>query len=311
MASPTIRFGLQIATPPDDPGSLATTAKAAEDAGFDVLTVSDHVGPGSLAPLPALAVAAAATDRIHLGTMVLNNDMRNPVQLGWEVASLQQLSGGRFELGIGAGHTPQEYAATGLTLDRPVVRKRRLAESVEILSALFEGEPVDHAGEHHRVEQAQVPPVTRPPILVGGNGSALLRHAASHADAIGLQGLGRTQPDGFRHDVRWTIGHLEDQLATIAAAAGQRRPELAALVQAAELTDDRDKAIDALLERVPTLAREDADATPYLAFGTVDELAAQFIESRNRWGLSYFTVRSLDLAPVVARVRELEGAAEA
>lgn len=310
MGTPTIRFGLQLAGSATEPGLVATQAKAAEDAGFDVVTVSDHVGPGGLAPLPTLAVAAAATSRIHIGTMVLNNDMRNPVQLGWEAATLQQLSGGRFELGIGAGHTPHEYAATGLDLDPPAVRKRRLAESVEILSALFDGDRVDHAGDHHRVEGAQVPPTARPPILVGGNGTALLTHAAGHADAIGLQGLGRTLADGHRHDVRWTIEHLEAQLATIAGAAGQRRPELAALVQAFEVTDDRDKAIDELLERVPSLARSDAEATPYLAFGTVDELANQFIAVRDRWGLSSFTVRSLDLAPVIARVRQLDGGTE-
>lgn len=310
MAPPTIRFGLQLPASAGDPATalddVVGQAKAAEAARFDVVTIADHVGPGLLAPLPTLARVAAATERIRLGTMVLNNDMRNPVQLGWETVTLQQLSGGRFELGLGAGHTPQEYRATGLTLDPPRVRKERLAESVEILSALFDGEPVDHDGQHHRLDRAQIPNAPRPPILVGGNGDALLTHAARFADSIGLQGLGRTRSDGHRHEVRWTIEHLERQLAAIEDGAGGRRPELAALVQAVVITDDRDATIEDFLERTPGLARADAEQTPYLAIGTVEELAAQFVAARDRWGLSYFTVRSLDLAPVIARVRQLD-----
>ncbi len=311
MGTPTIRFGLQLSATSDDVDTVAEQAVAAEQAGFDVVTVADHIGASFLAPLPTLARVAAATSRIRLGTMVLNNDMRNPVQLAWEAVTLQQLSGDRFEIGLGAGHTPHEYAATGITFDPPKVRKQRLAESVEILSALFDGQPVDRAGAHHSIERAELADVTRPPILVGGNGEALLSHAARHADAIGLQGLGRTKEDGHRHDVRWTIEHLERQLETISSAAGDRSPELAALVQAMVITDDREAAIDEFLERVPSLDRADAERTPYLAVGTIEELADQFIAARDQWGLSYFTVRSLELAPVIARVRELEAAAEA
>ncbi|MEL7206688.1 MAG: LLM class flavin-dependent oxidoreductase, partial [Actinomycetota bacterium] len=117
------RFSLQI-----DPSTadLDTVGRAAEEAGFDVLTTSDHVG-ASRSPLLALTHVAARTSSIGLGTMVLNNDMRNPVQLAWDAATLQHLSGGRFELGLGAGHTPHEYAATGITLDPPADRKARLA----------------------------------------------------------------------------------------------------------------------------------------------------------------------------------------
>jgi len=309
MGSPTIRFGLQLSATSDAAGGVADQAVAAEDAGFDVVTVADHIGTNYLAPLPTLAQVAAATSRIRFGTMVLNNDMRNPVQLGWEAVTLQQLGGDRFELGLGAGHTPHEYTATGIAFDHPKVRKQRLAESVEILSALFDGQPVDHPGTHQQTEGAQLADVARPPILVGGNGQALLTHAARHADAIGLQGLGRTQSDGHRHDVRWSIEHLEQQLTTISTAAGNRSPELAALVQGVVITDDREAAIDDFLERAPSLDRADAERTPYLAIGTIEEIAAQFIAARDDWGLSYFTVRSLELAPIIDRVRQLDGVA--
>lgn len=300
-----IRFGLQVSPAPDE---VASAARQAEAAGFDVVSVADHVGPGSLAPMTALAAMALATEHIGLGTLVLNNDMRNPVQLAWEAATLHRISGGRFELGLGAGHTPHEYAATGITFDEPATRKRRLAESVDIIRALVRGETVTVDGAHHRVTEAAIDaPEAPPPILVGGNGTALLTHAARAADIIGLQGLGRTLEDGHRHSVKWTIAHLERQLETIAAAAEPGGgPELNALVQQVAITDDREAAAGPLVERADGLTMADALATPYLAFGTVDELAAQFLAARDRWGISYFTVRSLDLAPVITRVRELE-----
>ncbi len=302
-----IRFGLQV-TPTAD--TIDTIGPAAEAAGFEVLTVADHVGPDLPSPLITLAGLAATTETIRVGTMVLNNDMRNPVQLAWDVATLQHQSGDRVELGLGAGHTPHEYAATGIGLDPPRIRKERLAESVELLGALLAGGPVDHDGVHYHVEGAELPPIERPPILVGGNGSHLLRHAAVNADAIGLQGLGRTREDGHRHEVKWSVEHLEAQLATIGAAAepAGRRPELQALVQSVVITDDRERALHEFLERAPSLSMDDAAATPYLAIGTVDEIAEQFVANNRRWGLSYLTVREPELGPIIRRVRELEAA---
>lgn len=149
------RFGLQITG--DHQADPVAAAVRAEALGFDVVTVSDHVGPGP-SPLPTLAAIAQGTSRIRLGTFVLNNDMRNPVQLAWDAATTDRLSGGRFELGLGAGHTPQEYAATGIELDGAQRPKRRLAESVEVIRRLVDGETMDHAGDHYRVEGARIDP---------------------------------------------------------------------------------------------------------------------------------------------------------
>lgn len=219
------------------------------------------------------------------------------------------MSGGRFELGPGAGHTPQEYAATGIGFDQPSIRKVRLAESIDIIRALFDRETVDHDGDHYHVSGARITVSRpRPRILIGGNGTALLHHAAAKADIIGLQGLGRTKADGHRHSVKFGLDHLEDQLAVIAYAARHREepPELNALVQVVDITDDRDRAIEELIDRVDDLTYE-AAATPYLAIGTVDEIADQMIEARNQWDISYFSVRTLDLAPVIAGVRLSQG----
>jgi probable F420-dependent oxidoreductase len=305
-----IRFGLQVSPTPD---TVQDVASEAEALGFDVISVADHIGPGSPPPLTVMTQLLGHTTSITVGSLVLNNDMRNPVQLAWDVAWLQNAHPGRVELGLGAGHTPQEYGATGVERADAASRKRRLAESVEIIIALFRDEVVDFDGECYSLVEAQVdPPLTPVPILVGGNGDRLLSHAAVHADIIGLQGLGRIREDGYRHAAKFQIDHLEAQLATIAGAAVERsdgRPHLQALVQVVDITDDREKALAAVLERVEGLTLDDALLTPYLAVGTVDELARQFVEARDRWGISYFTVRSPELAPVIARVAELEALA--
>ena len=169
--------------------------------------------------MTTLAAIATATERIRLGTFVLNNDMRNPVQLAWEAVSLDRLSGGRFELGLGAGHTPQEYAATGHP-DGPGGRPQGPARRVAA------GAPAAPLADGRR-PTADRAPVGRPvqdrvPLLVGGNGARLLGAAGELADIIGLQGLGRTLEDGHRHEVKWTAAHLDDQIA--AGARRRRRP---------------------------------------------------------------------------------------
>jgi probable F420-dependent oxidoreductase len=298
------RFGLAISSGfADKPVNAALEAEAS---GFDVAVIGDHIGP-ELAPMPTLAAIASATTSIRLGTNVINADVRNPVQLAWEAAALDRLSGGRFELGVGAGHTPQEYAAIGFVQDPPAVRKRRLMESVELLSALLAGRTVTHSGEFFDIADACIAEPGRPiRLLVGGNGQALLEHAGRHADIVGLQGLSRTLPDGHRHTVRWTPDHLENQLDQIRAGAGDRFDgiELSALVQVVDVTNDADAAIADLCKRVDGLSVSDVVETPYALIGTVDEIADKLEHCRQRWGISYFIVRDHDqFAPIIERLR--------
>lgn len=258
--------------------------------------------------MPTLAAIAAATTRIRLGTLVLNSDMRNPVQLAWEAVTVDRLSQGRLELGLGAGHTPQEYTATGIERSSPADRKRRLNETVEILRALFDGGTVDFDGEFHHVERAHIdrPVQHRLPILVGGNGDALLAHAGAHADIIGLQGLGRTHDDGHSHEVKWSVAHLDAQIEQVREGAGARFADLEfnALVQMAQITDDREAALTKVCERVEGLSMDDASATPYLLIGSVDEIVMHMLTCNQRWGINYFAVRELDdFEPVLRAVR--------
>lgn len=298
------RFGLQLRASLE--GDVLDEARRAEEAGFDVVLVADHVGPHGLSPMPTLAAIAAGTSTIRLGTLVLNGEMRNPVQLAWEASTIDHLSAGRFELGLGAGHTFHEFDECGIEMLPAGGRKQRLMAQVELLRALLDGRSAS-SEVLGAVEAAVVPAVQEHlPILVGGNGDALLRHAGAHADIIGLQGLGRTLEDGHRHEVRWTTEHLDRQLAQVRAGAGERMSEieLNALVQVVDITDDADAAVASLCERIPALDPASARELPYVLIGTVDEIVAQLRRCRERWGITYFAVRALEeFAPVIAAAR--------
>lgn len=304
------RFGLQVRDLP--PAELRATARAAEAAGFDVLHTADHVGAG-WAPLAALLAAAEATTRLRVGPLVLNNDFHHPVHLAREVVAIDRLTGGRFELGLGAGHAFPEYAAIGAPFDPPAVRKARLAEAVEVLRPLLDGEEVTYTGDHVRLAGVRIGRAhqDRLPILVAVNGERALAHAAVHADIVGLTGLGRTLSDGKRHEVRWGPERLDAAIGVVvdaATATGRSVPELHALVQVVTVTKDRRAAAEEFAAGIDGLSVDDALTTPFLALGTHGEIADHLLECRHRWGTSYFSVRDLEsFAPVIQRLRDLPG----
>lgn len=288
-----IRVGLQlIGEQVLDP---VASAQAAEAVGFDLVMVADHIGADRHSPMLNLTAMAVATERIRLGTYVLNNDMRHPVQLAWEAATLDRISGGRFELGLGAGHTPHEYSEVGIPLDAGGVRKARLREAVEIVRSLLDGETVDFDGEHYRIVDATITAAAqgRLPILVGAQGAAMLRHIGEHADGVGLMGLGRTLPDGHAHTVSWSAERLDEQVGLVweGAARHDRELDFSALVQVCEVTDDREAALAEVVDDEVGLTAEIAAATPYVAAGTVDEIAAHFRAGHERWGITTYVVR--------------------
>ena len=299
-----MRFGLQLRA--EDPTTVADEARQAEELGFDTVLVADHVG-SDWSPLLSLAIAAGATTTIRLGTFVLNAGLHHPLMLARDVATLDQLSGGRVELGLGAGHTPTEFAAAGVPLAPARERKARLAEFVEIVRALLDGGTVDFHGDHFSLTAASIGRRTvqeRLPILVGGSGPALLDHAARHADIVGFTGLGRTLPDGHRHTARFQPDVLDDEVALVRQAAAERIVELNVLVQVVDVTTDRRAAAAAIADRVDDLTVEAALATPFLALGTHDEIAEQLGVTEDRWGISYFVVREAEaFAPVIDRIR--------
>ena len=299
------RFGLQVVDAPG-PDALAAGARRAEDLGFDVIVVPDHVVAGAPAPLTALGFLAAATDRIRVGTMVLNNDFRHPALLARESAMVDLLSDGRLELGVGAGHAAPEYHELGLGFDPAPVRVERLEASVSILRRLFDGETVTVDGPHYRLHEHHLSPARRPTLLVGGNGDRVLRLAATQADIVGFTGLGPTGPDGQAHETRWAPDQIDATVGLVRAAAASRLDdlELSALVQHVAITTDRERAV----ERISTLTGVEPAvllAAPFLLIGTPDEIVDQLHDARARWGFSYFVTRDAEAtAPVIEALRD-------
>lgn len=302
------RFGVQCRGPADAAGWRALARKV-EDQGWSTLTVADHLDD-SLAPVPALMAAAAATSTLTVGSMVLANDYRHPVVVAKEAATIDLLSDGRFELGLGAGWTTADYEAAGFPLDRPGTRIARLAEAIEVVRGLWGPDPVTVEGDHYRITGlVGAPRPVRPGgprLVVGGGGERILRLAARTADVVAVNvnlAAGvideRAFPDG--------VPELTDRkLAWIRDAAGDRFGdlELQVRVHLAMVTDDR---AGVLGEMSPAfgLTPEQAAATPHALIGTVEEICDQLVERRERWGISYLGLSQAqldDFAPVVARL---------
>ncbi|MCU7725273.1 LLM class flavin-dependent oxidoreductase [Actinoplanes sp. KI2] len=273
-----VTFSLQAK--PTTAAAWLDLARHAERAGFASLYVPDHPGTG-VSPFVALAAAAAVTSRISLGSYVSNAGVREPILLASDVATLDVVSGGRAVLGVGAGHTPAEWAAVGRT--RPDVRGR-----------------VDHCIEVAERTRARLAEETRVqervPLLIGGGNTRLLRWAAGNADLIGLTGLGRTLEDGHMHQTRWRRDQIDAQVELCADTPTE------ALVQRFEVTDDAGATYATWAEE---FEEDEADlaAAPYAFAGTLAEIEAKLAEIERRWGIARYAVR----LPAVEAVETILG----
>lgn len=285
-------------------------ARKVEAHGYSVLLVPDHLA-SMLATMPAVMSAAAATTSLRVGTNVLNNDLRHPVVVAREAATIDLLTDGRFELGLGAGYMRIEYDQAGLTFDRGGVRVERLAEAVTIIKGLLGGNDVDFAGVHYRVTGHRIypPPVQRPrpPIIIGGNGPRLLALAAREADTVNFTGITFTKGGTVPDMTGWKVAGIDERMQVVRTAAGPRfdRIELSAQIQRVIVTDRRRDAADELRKNWPQLSVDEILEAPYALIGTVDEMVEALQARRDRWGISYFVTFEpfLDaLAPVVARL---------
>src|SRR6478752_116965 len=185
------KFRFAVIAPRSGSGKeLTELARKAEALGYSSFFVPDHFIEHDLAPTVALAHVAAVTDTLRVGPLVLGNDYKHPVVLARELATLDMLSDGRLELGIGAGWMTADYEKAGMPLDRPGVRIARLAESIAILKGLFADGPFTFHGEHYRVSEldGQPKPVQRPhpPFVIGGGGPKVLALAAQEAQIVGV-----------------------------------------------------------------------------------------------------------------------------
>jgi probable F420-dependent oxidoreductase len=302
------RFGVNLA----HAGSRTEWREIAlkvEALGYDTLTVPDHL-TDFIAPMPALVSAAEATTRLRVGTNVLNNDLRHPVLVAREAATVDLLTDGRLQLGLGAGSIESEYDAVGLSFDPGATRVDRLAEAVIIIKGLLGGEEVSFTGHHYRVTGHTIAPLPlqkpHPPVLIGGNGRNLLTLAAREADIVGLSGISFRQGGAAPPDLSgWRVAAIDERLGLMREAAGDRFPqlELNALVQRVVVTENRRSATEELTRRWTQLSADEILASPYVLIGTVDQIVEDLQARRERWGISYYVVQEpfIDaFAPVVA-----------
>jgi probable F420-dependent oxidoreductase len=287
-------------------------ARKIEDLGYSTLNVSDHLA-NLLAPMPAIVSAASATTRLRVGTNVLNNDLRHPVLVAHEAATVDILTDGRLQLGLGAGSIRAEYDAIGATFDTGGTRVARLAEATTIIKGLLAGEKVTLAGRHYRVSHHAIEPLPvqkpRPPILIGGNNRHLLSLAAREADVVGFSGITFRQGGAVPPDLSaWRVPATDERVGWVRAAAGADRFAslgLTVLVQRVVVTDDRRGAAEELTGRWPQLTADEFLQTPYLLIGTVEQMVEDLLARRKRWGFSSYVIREdyIDaFAPVLARV---------
>ncbi|HEY8059897.1 MAG TPA: TIGR03621 family F420-dependent LLM class oxidoreductase, partial [Acidimicrobiales bacterium] len=243
-------------------------------------------------------------------TMVLANDYRHPVVAAKEAATLDVLSDGRLEFGLGAGWMTTDYEASGIPLDPPGVRIERLAEALTVIKALFADGPVDHDGEHYQVTglEGTPKPVQRPhpPIVIGGGGPKVLALAAREADIVGLNINLAIGVIDERAGANATDEASQAKLDVVREAAGDRFDdlELHVRVHAVVVTDDR-RGMAELLAPALGISPTAALASPHALAGSVEEIADTLVERRERWGISYLglSVDGLDaMAPVVARL---------
>ncbi|HZX55791.1 MAG TPA: TIGR03621 family F420-dependent LLM class oxidoreductase [Ilumatobacteraceae bacterium] len=302
------RFGVQASTA-DDAHAWVRFARQVESLGYSTLTMPDHFGD-QLAPVPALMAAAAVTTTLRVGGLVWDNDYKHPVVLAKELATMDVLSGGRLEIGLGAGWLATDYQQSGIPYDSNKVRVDRFEEGLAVIKGAMRGEPFSFAGQHYTItDYAGAPrPVQAPcpPILVGGGGPRVLSIAAREADIVGINGnlaAGAIGPDAI---ASMTAAAVDQKIATVAAAAGSRLAEIEFNVRAfmVRVTDERQAARQQIADFVqvdPTMVSE----SPFVLIGTPAQMVDDLLQRRERWGFNYVIVGGEDVesfAPVVAEL---------
>jgi probable F420-dependent oxidoreductase len=284
-------------------------ARSVESMGYSAFTLPDHFGE-QMSPIGALMSAADATTTLRVGSLVFDNDYRHPVVLAKEVATLDVLSGGRFDLGIGAGWMVKDYTQSGIPYDAAGIRIERLEEAVKIVKGALTGEKFSFQGKHYTINGIEGAPAPvqkpHPPILMGGGGRKMLGVAAREANIVHVNyslSEGRINPALVRTGF---AAATEEKIGWIREAAGKRFHdlEIGLTIFFATVTDDRE-AVAAVI--APGMGAEPKDVLemPFFLIGTIDQLVEQLQERRERFGVSYVIVpgeTAEALAPVVERL---------
>lgn len=284
-------------------------ARLVESLGYRALYLPDHFGE-QLGPIAALMAAAAGTTTLRVGSLVFDNDYRHPVVLAKEVATLDLLSDGRFDFGLGAGWLASDYEQSGIGYDPPSVRIERMAEGLAIIKGLLGGGPFSFAGKHYKVTAAEGYPAPvqkpHPPIVMGGGGRRMLRLAAREADIVNVNydlREGRVNAALVRTGM---AAATDEKLGWIKQAAGRRmgKIEMSVTIFFANITEDRE-SVAAVIGRGFGADAADVLDTPHFLIGTVDEIVESLQARRERYGISYVILPgdvAEEFAPVVQRL---------
>ena len=314
MSDPTrpFRFLAAFQAVVDAP-ALIETARRAEATGYAAVVIPDHLIE-QLSPVVAMTAIAAATTTLRVGTFVLNNDLRHPAVLAQDLASIDVLSEGRLDIGIGAGWNQPEYEAIGLPFEPVGRRVGRLAEAMAVLKGCFADGPFTFRGEHYVVTDydGQPKPHQRPhpPLLIGGGGRRTLSLAARDADVIGLAPRIRPGPKSDPHSL--TVAATEEKIGWVREAAGDRFPHLELNIYPStwpvtitgHARAEADRVIDHLRGRTGVeLTSDEVLESPHLFIGSIDGLVTKLVGLRERLGISSVMLGEVDeLAPIVERL---------
>jgi len=302
------RFGVQVSSAPDG-ACWAELGRRVEGLGYSTITMPDHFGD-QLAPVPALTAVAAATTTLRMGALVYDNDYKHPLVLAKELATMDVLSDGRVEIGLGAGWLESDYRAAGIPYDRPGRRIDRFEEGLAVIKGCLAEGPFSFAGEHYTITDydGRPQPVQRPcpPLLVGGGGPRVLGIAAREADIVGINGTmtaGVVGPDAI---ATMTLAAVEEKLAVVRAAAGDRLTDIELNIRVffAKVTDDRAGTIDSVASMISVDPAMIA-ASPFALIGDVDQVVDEIERRRDELGFSYLIVGAENIdefAPVVAQL---------
>ena len=288
------RFGLQLHSPIEGMSWL-DSARYAEQQGYSSILIPDHFHH-QYGPVTALAAAAAVTTELKLGALVFGNDYRHPVMLAKEMATLDQISEGRCEFGLGAGWMRTDYEQSGMTYDRPGLRIDRLVESLAIIKSCWAPGPFDFVGEHYTITNYDGHPKpwteSGPRIIVGGGGPRMLGVAAEHADIVGVTANLRSGEISVDAIADSMPSAYDRKVARLRECAGSRIDdlEISSLTMNTTVTDDRAGTLGLFAEMFGVSVADVADS-PALLVGSVPEIVETLQERRERWGFNYVVVQ--------------------
>lgn len=302
------RFGIQVRSA-GDRRAWVESVRRFESLGYAAVTMPDHFDD-QLAPIPALQAAADATESIRIGALVFDNDYKHPVVLAKELATIDVLSEGRLEIGLGAGWMAVDYERSGIPYDRPGVRVDRFVEGLAVIRGAMAPGPFSFHGEHYRVTDYDGMPkpvqAPCPPILIGGGGPRVLRIAAREADIVGINAtltsgaVDHTTFDSMRAEA------VDEKVALVVDTAGERLSDIEMNIRAflVSVTDDVDAALDGIAAFTGSPTSMIAES-PFALVGPPSKLIEDLLERRERWGFSYVIVgpdEAEAFAPVVAEL---------